>query len=215
MKKFFWIVCCGFICIQLAGCSPWPVRTSTSREPRVDQEISGNRGFIFGKPTSPPREPTFTDRKVFRIEMEIPPLPKKREPEPLKEKKKSTLQAPKEDKVLWGNRGYIVGGPRPGEAIEEVPKTFVYEETPVEKSPVAKIKEKISQIIEPEPEKTTKMRTYKVRKGDTLQKISRKFYGTTKKWPLLYKTNKDKLKSADSLQPGQILIIPEVQQYRK
>jgi len=200
MKKFFWILCCIIICIRLAGCSGWLVRTSTSRQPRVDQEVSGNRGVVFGQPTSPAKEPTFTDRKVYKIEVEIPSAGKKGEPQA--PKKGSALQAPKEDKVLRGNRGYIVGGP-PREVIQETPETFVDEETPVEKSPVVKIKEKISQIIEPEPKETTKIRTYAVRKGDTLQKISRKFYGTTKKWPLLYKTNRDKLKSADKLHPGE------------
>ncbi len=50
---------------------------------------------------------------------------------------------------------------------------------------------------------------YVVQKSDTLQKISRKFYGTTRKWNFLYETNKDVLKSPDKLYPGvEIKILP-------
>ena len=50
---------------------------------------------------------------------------------------------------------------------------------------------------------------YVVEKNDTLQKISRKFYGTTRKWNFIYETNKDILKSPDRLYPGtKIKIVP-------
>ena len=70
-----------------------------------------------------------------------------------------------EDKELWGNRGYITRG-----AIMQrtgLP-TVVTQGTDEKK--------------------------YIVQKGDTLQKISKKFFGTTKKWPKLYDANKDVLK---------------------
>ena len=52
-------------------------------------------------------------------------------------------------------------------------------------------------------------RTYVVRKGDTLQKISKKFYGTTKKWRRIYKANRKTLsKGPDKIQPGMQLVIP-------
>jgi nucleoid-associated protein YgaU len=205
MRKFLWIISCAFISLHLAGCGGWLVRTSTSRQPRVDQQVSGNRGFVHGSPTSPPKEPAFKDRRVYRVELEVPPsLPKESKPQPLE--KKSIPQAPREDKALWGNRGYLVGGPVQ-EARQKTPETLVYEETPpvIERIPVPEVK----------PKEISKMRTYTVKKGDTLQKISRKFYGTTKKWPLLYKTNKDRLKSQDRVYPGQVLDIPEVGQYKK
>ena len=188
MKRFAWTVICGFICIQLAGCSGLGVRTSTLRKPRVDQEVSGNRGFISGKATSAPKEPAFTERKVYQVEVELPQW---------KQKERT------EDKVLWGKRGYIFGGPQERERPA------------AEKRPLTKVRERISQILEARPGKRTKMRTYKVRKGDTLQKISRKFYGTTKKWTLLYKVNKDELKNPDSVYPGQVLVIPEAGQFKK
>jgi nucleoid-associated protein YgaU len=49
---------------------------------------------------------------------------------------------------------------------------------------------------------------YTVRKNDTLQKISQKFYGTTKRWMKIYEANKDVLRGPDKLYPGQTLNIP-------
>ncbi|MCX7662077.1 MAG: LysM peptidoglycan-binding domain-containing protein, partial [Candidatus Omnitrophica bacterium] len=44
--------------------------------------------------------------------------------------------------------------------------------------------------------------------GDTLQKISLKFYGTTKKWKRIFNANKDIIKSPDKIYPGQVINIP-------
>ncbi len=49
---------------------------------------------------------------------------------------------------------------------------------------------------------------YTVRKGDTLQKISQKLYGTSKKWTKIYEANKDKLKAPDKIYAGQVLNVP-------
>ncbi|MBI4981697.1 MAG: LysM peptidoglycan-binding domain-containing protein [Candidatus Omnitrophica bacterium] len=49
---------------------------------------------------------------------------------------------------------------------------------------------------------------YTVQKNDTLQKISKKFYGTTRKWTKIYDANKEFLKSPDRVRPGQVLNIP-------
>lgn len=51
---------------------------------------------------------------------------------------------------------------------------------------------------------------YIVGKNDTLQKISNKFYGTTKKWIKIYAANKDTLRGPDKVYPGQVLNIPDV-----
>ena len=59
-----------------------------------------------------------------------------------------------------------------------------------------------------EPSKTIAMKKYTVLKGDTLQSISKKFFGTTKRWQDIYKANSDVLKSPDKIYPGQIINIP-------
>lgn len=45
----------------------------------------------------------------------------------------------------------------------------------------------------PKKEKSAGGKTYTVKKGDTLQEISQKYYGTTKNWRKLYKANEKKI----------------------
>ncbi|HON66189.1 MAG TPA: LysM peptidoglycan-binding domain-containing protein [Phycisphaerae bacterium] len=51
-------------------------------------------------------------------------------------------------------------------------------------------------------------RTYVVKKGDTLQKISKQFYGTTRNYMKIYQANKSKLKDPNKLPVGTKLVIP-------
>jgi LysM repeat protein len=60
-----------------------------------------------------------------------------------------------------------------------------------------------------EPADIMAAQKYTVNKNDTLQKISKKFYGTSKKWMEIYEANKDQLKGPDRLYPGQVLSIPD------
>jgi nucleoid-associated protein YgaU len=51
--------------------------------------------------------------------------------------------------------------------------------------------------------------TYTVRKGDTLQKISQRFYGTTRQWRKIYEANRRTLKgNPEKIYPGMKLTIP-------
>jgi nucleoid-associated protein YgaU len=51
--------------------------------------------------------------------------------------------------------------------------------------------------------------SYTVKKGDTLQKISEKYYGTTKKWQKIMQANRKTLKDdPKKLRPGMKLVIP-------
>jgi nucleoid-associated protein YgaU len=52
---------------------------------------------------------------------------------------------------------------------------------------------------------------YTIQKNDTLQKIAQKFYGTTKKWQMLYSENKDVLKGPDKVYPGLVIKVPNKQ----
>jgi len=49
---------------------------------------------------------------------------------------------------------------------------------------------------------------YTVQKDDTLQKISKKFYGSFSKWTRIYDANREMLKNPNSLKPGIVLKIP-------
>lgn len=50
--------------------------------------------------------------------------------------------------------------------------------------------------------------TYVVRPGDTLSKISSRFYGTTSRYMEIYEANRDQLSSPTSIKVGQTLVIP-------
>ena len=50
---------------------------------------------------------------------------------------------------------------------------------------------------------------YKIEKDDTLQKISKKFYGTVKRWNEIYEANKDVLKDPNHIKPGKTIRIPQ------
>jgi len=137
-----------------------------------------------------------------------------------------------------GNRGYIKGiAPAEGERkatrstqvveielhspirFERAPKagpqeTIAKETVPMEKTEDESLEGNrgyISQSSIPEisePAKGAAFEKYTVQKRDTLQKISNKFYGTTKKWNKIYQANLGILKSPNSIYPGQVINIP-------
>jgi len=143
-----------------------------------------------------------------------------------------TKEEPRKDLEIEGNRGCLSGeckeeprenrlgdtrtisvievefGPR--EIKEEAAgEEAVKEEVAEVKVPLQKI-EVVEAVSEEELARFQKIepRYYVVQENDTLQKISHKFYGTTRKWSFLYEANKDVLKSSDKLYPGIELLIP-------
>ena len=123
-----------------------------------------------------------------------------------------------------GNRGYIMGkAPEPTErATTRTTRVFELELGPKNKTqapcpattPLATGSvEEPKMVQETQPEAQTEeanlsSEKYTVAKNDTLQKISKKFYGTTKRWMKIYEANKDVLRGPDKLYAGQVLSIP-------
>lgn len=137
-----------------------------------------------------------------------------------------------------GNRGYLQGRApeakerkktRPNQVVEiEFRSPLKFEKMPAEKTtevaveaPLKERDESVSsgnqgyivrseplEIQEPTGEAAVNLQKYTVLKGDTLQKISQKFYGTSKKWNKIYEVNKDKLRGPDKIYPGQVIYIP-------
>lgn len=112
-------------------------------------------------------------------------------------------------------------------------KTYVYESTvPKDSSPraIQKKSKKKKKIIkkrkkldipsfddgnyeyvddmDDKPSVATSYVDYKVKKDDTLQKISKKFYDSYSKWPKIYEVNKEKIKNPDRIKPGIVIQIP-------
>ena len=55
---------------------------------------------------------------------------------------------------------------------------------------------------------STGHRTYTVKAGDSLSKISREVYGNANDYMKIFEANRDKLSDPDKIQPGQELVIP-------
>ncbi|HEY3121413.1 MAG TPA: LysM peptidoglycan-binding domain-containing protein [Vicinamibacteria bacterium] len=51
-------------------------------------------------------------------------------------------------------------------------------------------------------------RTYTVKAGDTLSKISKDYYGNANAYKRIFEANRDKLNDPDKIKPGQVLNIP-------
>jgi nucleoid-associated protein YgaU len=121
-----------------------------------------------------------------------------------------------------GNRGYIMGqAPEPQERkTTRTTRVFEVELGKTNKANCPAVTPLASETIgdsgmvgetqteTPIEEANLSFQKYTVVKNDTLQKISMKFYGTTKKWIKLYQANKNILRGPDKLYAGQILNIP-------
>lgn len=49
-----------------------------------------------------------------------------------------------------------------------------------------------------------------VKSGESLSKISKQYYGSANKYKKIFEANRDKLKSADLIHPGDELVIPNI-----
>lgn len=164
----------------LSGCV---VRTYKLTKERVDQDLAGgNRGYLEGQvPQAQEAKTKKPTRTIQAVEIELHPLIKfEKTPKEKPEERpaEKVSLAEKTEYLSVGNRGYIT------------------------RSATAK-------VVKPEAIETElKMKKYTVKEGDTLQKISKEFYGTTKKWTKIYEANKDALRAADKIYPGQVINIP-------
>lgn len=152
------------------GCA---TRTYIVEKERVDQQLSGNQGYLGGKaPEALEQKERKTTRQFQAVEVELPVMKLK------KSRKKIVKEAP----------------------VEETP--FISEEageTAVE-APIPS---------QPEPQAPAEdFEEYNVQNGDTLQKISKKFYGTTAKWYKIYDLNRSVITNPDRLYVGQSIKIP-------
>jgi nucleoid-associated protein YgaU len=52
------------------------------------------------------------------------------------------------------------------------------------------------------------MRSYTVRKGDSLSKIALREYGDAQQWHRIFEANRDSIDNPDLIHPGQVLRLP-------
>ena len=140
-----------------------------------------------------------------------------------------TIEKERVDTGISGNQGFISGTPKPeskesnlkdtrtisvlefdfgpkGEASQDETSYVEQEEYVTER---VYVEEEVIEVVGEEPMVgEVEYEYYTVKKNDTLQKISQKFYGTTKRWYKLYEENKDVLKGPDKIYPGMKIRIP-------
>ncbi|VAX35189.1 hypothetical protein MNBD_UNCLBAC01-1995 [hydrothermal vent metagenome] len=167
------------------------VRAYIEDRPRIDQEKYGNAGYLMGAPKE--QAPGKETREVFVIEVidkeNIPTGLTKAErayqknipPELLKKREKSV----KKVKVVSQEPDF------------QLPS---FDDVVVEKRSKTKVQKK-SFVA-------TSFVEYTVEKGDTLQKISKKFYDSFSKWPRIYDANREKIDTPDSIKPGIVIKVP-------
>lgn len=190
------------ICLLLNGCV---IRAATYEVDRVDQEIAGNRGFIMGGEdvqADESQEISNKKRTMYNVEVELPSL-----------HRNYRAGVNDHDKVLYGNRGYITGHAPESEETAETEysgRTTFRNESAQSGRPQVVYSEPVKSDYESDTlDAAQKSGSYIVKKGDTLQKISNKMFGTTKKWKKIYEANRPVLKSPDRIRPGQKIVIPQ------
>jgi nucleoid-associated protein YgaU len=72
---------------------------------------------------------------------------------------------------------------------------------------VSKVNDQLSSPIAPPKEETT---FYTIKKGDTLSKIAKAYYGNAMKYPVIFEANREVIKNPDLIYPGQVIRIPKV-----
>lgn len=75
------------------------------------------------------------------------------------------------------------------------------------KADFSKVQSGSSTTAKPEA-KTAGAKSYTVKSGDSLWKISEQMYGNGNDWRRIYEANKDRIQNPDVIQPGWVLTIP-------
>lgn len=207
MTQSWHVLVAAGVIAGLSGCAR--VQTHVVEMPRVDQELGGNQGFMAGSGTQDARAPRKLTRQVVMTDVE---LMTGRE---IKQGLKNTIRgsaSPVKGELGPNGRGWKpaeapvpaapVSAPAPEESPIVEPLTRAAEE-PEAYAPATEG----SPAVAESPESSAPT-IYVVEKNDTLEKIARKVYGDFRKWPRIYKANRERIKNPNVLRTGLKLTIP-------
>lgn len=164
---------------------------------RVDQEISGNQGFLMGEGSLTPSKARKTTKTFIKVDIDLT----RREAEVVateeySDKKHSdSLKKMASDKPGDYNKGYFEAeADSKPETISDMSCVIVEDVEEIE----------IITVLEPVYD------YYVVKKGETLWDIAGRpeVYGNSSKWKLIFNANKDKIKKPSLIKPGMKLKIP-------
>jgi len=179
-----------------AGCGV-ETRTYVITKDRVGlDQGSGNGGCIMGK-CAPAPAPTETTRKIYVLELTKPV------PESEVQKIEQTAVTAIVDQPAPSNPAPVEAAPA---ATDNAQPAAAQPVIPViGDEPAA-----APAVVASQNGGDLQAKTYTVQKDDTLQKISKKVFGTYAKWYKLYQANKDKISNPNVVKPGTVLTIPDI-----
>ncbi|NQU73844.1 MAG: hypothetical protein HQ547_03935 [Candidatus Omnitrophica bacterium] len=94
MRKILCVLCSLALIISIAGCAS---KVYTVKKERVDIEVAGNQGVIYG-PTPAPHKVRITTREVITLDLELPTTDEVKD---VVDRRANT------DKRIWGNAGVV------------------------------------------------------------------------------------------------------------
>ncbi len=167
--------------IFVTGCaSGVSVRSYSEDRPRVDQDIQGNAGHMFGSSDSNAASISQkTTRKMYVLEVS----------KPAPDETSTGKDMSSQEASYTGSQRSVSDNETSSDSTHSLQKLDMDADTPLE--------QKSGSVIE-----------YKVEKDDTLQKISKKFYDSYAKWPKIYEANKEKIADPNHIKPGITIVIP-------
>lgn len=183
-------ICLGLVFV-MAGCGI-KTRAYIDDRQRVDIQPTGNAGYLVG---TPPPEATQVDkktRKVFIVEFS-----KENEENPELERLAHDIES--YDMVVNSETSY-----REQTTRSVSKKTVTQDELQI---PLITDDDFYVSDQTDNQSDAAQVIDYVVEKNDTLQKISKKFYGSYSKWTKIYEANKDVIKDPNFLKPGTALKI--------
>lgn len=196
-SRFLKIVTVIFVVSIFSGCT---MRSYKQVRDRVDQDMPGNAGYVSGTSISEDRSDIRKTRTTYVLEVND----KKQEAELQK-----VLDEP------------VVSKAADAEAVTSAPTQNFTPDNDDSSSALSSTDrddsdrssrgtdiDSISEKSESMASEETLGKEYKVEKGDTLQKISKKFYGGYSKWNKIYEANKDKISNPNRIKPGIVITIP-------
>lgn len=160
------------------------IRAYAQDTPRVDQEFEGNAGYLSGTPKPDDSNRKMT-RKIYVLEVN----------EAVDELPDSVYQVDLDSGNYESSMDASVRQTKKNS--QSAPKINIpkFDDSDFE----------VEAEVAPTEQKLV---DYVVEKDDTLQKISKKFFGSFSKWPQIYELNRDVIANPDRLKPGITIRIP-------
>lgn len=181
--------------IFAAGCGI-ETRTYVMTKDRVGlDQNGGNGGCVVGK-CPPPPPPAETTRKVYVLEIT----------RPVPESEVQKIEQTAVNAITGSVDTPPTSGVAPAESAPAAPDNV----QPAAEVVVPVVGDESAAAPAVQNGGNMQAQTYTVQKDDTLQKISKKIFGSYGKWYKIYEANKDKIKNPNILKPGTVLTIPDI-----